>query len=261
MNNVINLLLAVTPLMADAGDFEKHHESTGPMSAFVNRHPRELKTSFKTPSLRAATIGAPGVVEKTVFSSKMRMVFLVGLEGSGHHFMNSVLNEVCAFDTVRCPKICPIAEVLINEVSTPNTTLEYGDGLEKLRNAMDALALTMKESDEETAMSVATFQDCHAHHVGQMSFPNFGGRDKALQYVDLRILAAEAERANIDLRIIFLSRSAEEILISTTKHRQFGRWVLQCCDSCRQNPEALPKRRSCGVLSQFWTDIFHREIF
>ncbi|CAN0506020.1 unnamed protein product, partial [Scytosiphon promiscuus] len=47
-----------------------------------------------------------------------------------------------------------------------------------------------------------------------MSFPNFGGDDKPLQYVDVRTLAEEAERVGIDLRLVYLGRSAKDILTS-----------------------------------------------
>lgn len=55
-----------------------------------------------------------------------------------------------------------------------------------------------------------------------MSFPNFNGNDKALQYVDFRLLAEEAERAGVDVRFVYLARSARSILISDTQHNHYG---------------------------------------
>lgn len=55
-----------------------------------------------------------------------------------------------------------------------------------------------------------------------MSYPNFDGQDKTLQYVDFQVLAEEAEKAGVDLRIIYLSRSARDILVADTVHRHFG---------------------------------------
>lgn len=55
-----------------------------------------------------------------------------------------------------------------------------------------------------------------------MSYPNFNGVDKALQYVDFRLLAEEAERARVDLRIVYLSRSSRSMLVSNTQHNSYG---------------------------------------
>lgn len=58
--------------------------------------------------------------------------------------------------------------------------------------------------------------------AGMMSYPNYNGEGKALQYVDLRLLAEEAERAGVDLRMVYLSRSARSILVSDTQHNHYG---------------------------------------
>ncbi len=55
-----------------------------------------------------------------------------------------------------------------------------------------------------------------------MSYPNLNGPDKTLQYVDFRLLAEEAERAGVDVRFIYLNRSAKSILISNTEHHHYG---------------------------------------
>lgn len=55
-----------------------------------------------------------------------------------------------------------------------------------------------------------------------MSYPNFNGQEKTLQYVDFRLLAEEAERAGVDVRFVFLTRSARSILVSDTEHNNYG---------------------------------------
>lgn len=166
----------------------------------------------------------PGVVRKTVFSEKRRMIFVVGLEGSGHHYLNGALNELCKSRSVKCPEVCSIADLWYGELGKFSTSSEYKTGLERLSSEMDALALDESDVGDSTAVSVVTFyQGCSHKTFGEMSFPNFGGDDKPLQYVDLKILAEEAERVGIDLRLIYVGRSSKEILISTTEKRSFGR--------------------------------------
>jgi len=57
--------------------------------------------------------------------------------------------------------------------------------------------------------------------VGMLSYPNFGGPNKALNHPDVFLLAAMAERVGIDFRVLVLQRNANEILKSTIK-RGFG---------------------------------------
>lgn len=183
-----------------------------------------MQASKAEPSLWLPQIVGDGSpVRKTVFSDKMRMIILVGLEGSGHHFMNAVLHRMCHISkNAVCPDVCDIANVLFNELGRFKDPAQYQNGLEQLRSDMRALARTAEHSRRKgTLPSVATFQWCRG--VGEMSFPNYGGEDKPLQYVDVRLLAEEAERAGIDLRVIYMSRPATDILVSTTEHRQFGR--------------------------------------
>ena len=175
------------------------------------------------PSVPPRNSSSLGVVQKTAFSDKMRMVFVVGLEGSGHHYMNGgVLRKLCNSDAVQCPDVCSIADVWYNTLSKFSEASEYREGLEQLRRDMDDLSLFADGLGRKT-VAVATFQKCKGYDIGEMSFPNYGGSDKPLQYVDLRILAEEAELAGIDLRLIYLNRPSTEVLISTTVHRKFGR--------------------------------------
>lgn len=58
--------------------------------------------------------------------------------------------------------------------------------------------------------------------TGMMSYPNFNGGEKAIQYVDFRLVAEEAERAGVDMRFVYLARSAAEILTSDSEHHNYG---------------------------------------
>ena len=58
--------------------------------------------------------------------------------------------------------------------------------------------------------------------MGMMSYPNFGGKDKAIHHPDLVVLARLCEEAGVDLRVLVLQRDAAAILRSTTIHRDFG---------------------------------------
>lgn len=180
----------------------------------------ELRENTITEDVDVAPQVVSGVLQKTIFSSKMRMVFLVGLEGTGHHFMAPVLRKMCRFNKMSCPDVCPLAAALYSKMGTPDTPSDYREGLETLRNETGILALH-EDGLRNGTISLLSFAKC-GKQAGMMSFPDYNGPDKPLQYVDLRILAEEAERAGIDLRLIYLRRLARGILLSDTQRKHYG---------------------------------------
>lgn len=70
--------------------------------------------------------------------------------------------------------------------------------------------------------TIASCRVCRVN-AGLMSYPNLGGGDMALQYVDFRIITEEAEMAGVDVRVIYLTQSAKAILISNTQRNHYGR--------------------------------------
>lgn len=161
-----------------------------------------------------------GVLQKQANSSRLRLVFLVGLEGTGHHYMADVLENVCRRAHVACPKVCNLAKAMYPGIALPKTPYDYMVARGELRAEMEKLALTA-ESIPPNESTVVGFGPCR-FEAGMMSYPNFNGDDKVLQYVDFKVVAEEAERARIDLRIIYLSRSAKDILISDTWHNHYS---------------------------------------
>lgn len=55
------------------------------------------------------------------------------------------------------------------------------------------------------------------------SYPSDGGPEKVMQYLDVALMAELAETEGVDLRIIYLMRSAFDIFVSTTVYRNFHR--------------------------------------
>jgi hypothetical protein len=56
-----------------------------------------------------------------------------------------------------------------------------------------------------------------------LSYPNYNGLHKALDHPDISTLAAAAEWAGLDLRVILLQRDAKDILTSTARRNIGGR--------------------------------------
>lgn len=148
-------------------------------------------------------------LSKTVHSDKMRVVFLVGLEGVGHHYFRLALSEA----SQELPN-------QIQEASACNCSWQSGTisghitDLDLAGQQMKSFASQEEELQEGQANIV--------HFVHCVSYPYSGGAHKVFQYTDLRMLAELAEEEGVDLRVVYLRRSAEDVVVADTVHRQFA---------------------------------------
>lgn len=90
--------------------------------------------------------------------------------------------------------------------------MKYLAAYEKHLKAPGTIVAVQRQTEKEHAM-------CPLN--GQMSFPNGNGPDKTLKYADIQNMAQVAEEEGVDLRILYLQRSIEPMLISATIHRRF----------------------------------------
>lgn len=151
-----------------------------------------------------------GILPKTIVSSKLRLVFLVGLEGSGHHYFVEALRQFKEqAQQTGCKSMYKGLEVELAIRTSPST---YYDHIEKATIQMRNLA--------KNALSLYP-EEAVVNFCGIYSYPRNGGPGKVFQYIDLGTLADLAEQEGIDLRVIYLKRSAQDIAISTTVHRRF----------------------------------------
>ena len=81
---------------------------------------------------------------------------------------------------------------------------------------------TDSKAQEEGTHGKIALVPLNTWQAKEMSYPTMGGARKQLQHPDMHILARLAEEAGIDLRIILLTRDANDIAVSTTQHREFG---------------------------------------
>uniref|UniRef100_A0A7S3LMY4 Uncharacterized protein n=1 Tax=Aplanochytrium stocchinoi TaxID=215587 RepID=A0A7S3LMY4_9STRA len=193
----------------------------------------------------------PDVLKKQAYSDKTRFVFILGIEGTGHHMFHSVLRE--------CPTCtCPVG---INGnadhggFAVSSYKHDYGvfgskegkDGVKKHVNMFtDGLLKSLEEyyKDDEgrfKATDTTTFfinsykdegetgrctlwQDWSSY--SEISYPNFGGRCRRWQIPDVRILAEMFESQGVDFRVVVLVRDALDLLISNAVHRKWERWSV-----------------------------------
>lgn len=171
------------------------------------------------------TLAAPGVsieplpttvvVPKTVISSRMRVVFTVGLEGTGHHYIGQVKDYLFRSneDLVQTSRPDGVnRKFYYLEHATGESAQHYGANLNGARENMRKLA---QRGSELQYPGTVVFID------GKNSYPEGPGPNKVLKYMDLRMLAELAEEEGVDLRVLYLRRPVTDTLIANTIHRQF----------------------------------------
>lgn len=154
-------------------------------------------------------------VTKTVFSSKMRLVFAVGVEGTGHGFVNQVNDHM--FNTndqlVAIPRVDTVsAGRYYIFISMRSDVHHYNAVLDNAREQMQNLAKRAAELPFPGTMVLMQ---------GKSSYPVGWGPNKVMKYLDLRMLAEVAEEKGVDFRVLYLQRSVKDMIIANTVHRSF----------------------------------------
>lgn len=153
------------------------------------------------------------VLRKTVFSSKLRVVFPAGLEGTGHNYLVHVNDDMYRKNRhlVRLTTLGGMPNFHIRSCMGGDVQ-HYGLSLKGAKSQMRKRAKFGAEMPFPGAMNFI---------YPKMSYPGGHGANKALRYTDLRMLAAVAESEGLDFRIVYLRRSAKAIILADTVHRRF----------------------------------------
>lgn len=176
----------------------------------------------------AISDGTPPVgtvaIPKTRRSDRLRLVFTVGLEGAGHHYIVRAFEHVYGkdHDTVRLDG-CELAAPYFFSQTMAESPLHFSEARAQARKDMRQLALEAQRVNPPGV--IATMQARHkrdkACDLLMASYPTFGGREKVFQFLDFAMVAEMAEAEGIDLRLVYLQRSAKDLIIADTSHRHF----------------------------------------
>ena len=152
------------------------------------------------------------VVPKTVFSSKVRVVLAVGLEGTGHGYFLHVREDL--FKKNR--HLARLSDIAVSRyriwISMGSSVKQYSIAYQQARTEMRKLA------HRGAGLSFpGTVKIIH----GKQSYPFGYGPNKVLKYMDLRMLAEVAEAEGVDFRVVYLRRPVKDILVANTVHRRF----------------------------------------
>jgi hypothetical protein len=174
------------------------------------------------------------LVPKRSYSNHTRFVFFAGLEGTGHHAVQAML-DVC-HDEGFCEGDALLSRLLFvrNDKHTALYTYHTElDGKASLQGARKLFVRHLSEVMDKKCRDEDGKEEVGGQQVARLvtlnglkgtgldSYPSMAGEDKALQHPDIVALAKLCERAGADLRMFVLTRSAKDLFVADTVHRHF----------------------------------------
>jgi hypothetical protein len=158
---------------------------------------------------------------KKLSVGETRMLFVAGLEGTGHHAWNSIFKSCVR--SQRCEVDTQLTGHLMS-FDKPNRTMHglfgVADG-HKHSELVHTIHKHMRILAQKGGRHLYLVGLGFLKEAGMLSYPNFNGVHKSLDHPDISLLASIAEGVGLDFRVIVLQRSAKEILEST-KRRSIG---------------------------------------
>lgn len=162
-----------------------------------------------------------GTIAKNFGDGKSRLLFVAGLEGTGHHAWQDMFQE--CIDANHCEVHVNLTHSLMQFDPVKLTVHGLFGAEDTHMNAaqIDTVFHIMKSLAVGTGDRLYLVGLCFVKRSAMLSYPNYNGINKALDHPDISTLAALAELAGLDFRVLVLQRSAQEILAST-RRRDIG---------------------------------------
>lgn len=180
-------------------------------------------------------------------TSQVTFLMILGLEGTGHHFYASMYEDSPAFYDHRLTlnenytMYLQLKEKLYNRFdqdqglwsrpcftgfenstfSTQNDTLPFDEVVRLLKEVKSKWEARSKKATTFPLMTGA------GKGIGELSYPNFRGPCRPLQYPDVDIMYAACKAAEVTCKHIVMTRDPYEVIKSTTVNRKFSEANIQ----------------------------------
>jgi len=165
----------------------------------------------------------PQVLPKMAYSNKTRFVFIVGLEGTGHHLWKPIW-EACSLNSI-CLQPPTIPGFKLSDKAMKgglNGVMISKPQVEGIVNVfLNNINKVISDQPKTYVLNTWGHSDWSAGG-GQMSYPSFMPSCRDLSIPDVRLMAELFETVGIDFRLLVVRRDPLDVLISTTVHRHFG---------------------------------------
>jgi hypothetical protein len=177
-------------------------------------------------------------------SSQARVVFVAGMEGTGHHMFRAIFEKCVALRPALCEFDKELPQLLF-KATVDSSSISPGKGIMEIKhrgalknarrysglfgvsaydahsNILNAVFSRMKEiaSSASSGKKLVILNTQDDDKAGVLSYPNYDGLHRSVHNPDLHVLACVAEAAGVDFRVVVLQRSAEAAYASF--HRRF----------------------------------------
>ena len=163
------------------------------------------------------------ISSNTVFNSAITLVFIIGIEGVGHHFVSDLLKD--------SPNMRELNELGLCDDGNP---VAYGLPLMKANahsSDFDKLVSGMIELDQIVKNRVQEHQAGSSFHIAinangchdrMASYPSNLNENRHLDTPNVDIFYDACEKAQVNCKHIYLYRDPYDIISSTTVKRKFN---------------------------------------
>jgi len=202
------------------------------------------KVLFQTQNIIEAKVSHDiGTMDPT---SKTTFVFLVATEGSGHHMYSVLCEKSPSRDRINgelSKDIKSLTSLLYDHKDKSSALFSAPSSIEnsnKLVNGtfvvegivskLQSIEEMIKNASYPTTTTIP-LNAVKAFKTGMMSYPNYGGIDKILQYPDLSTLYYACTLAGVSCRHVVLTRDPYDVIRSTTTRRKFFKSKIKAIQS------------------------------
>jgi hypothetical protein len=150
--------------------------------------------------------------KNTPNNAQKRVVFVVGLEGSGHHMLRALVKKCTETGLKLCKHELLVSRLLFRHQHGKYNGLFGAEAYGKHGNLLLQLYKRLVQLAEDENSRQLLFLNTHDdEESGMLSYSNFDGPYRDLHNPDIHVLSAVADAAGIDLRLLVLQRSALEL--------------------------------------------------
>jgi len=205
-----------------------------------SRKTTSVLSPFSSSSLGSGHDDNDGKNGKNGSGSGVRFVFVVGLEGTGHHLMRKLLNKSPAMDLVRTLDLRKPLKELQNSlfmarglfnlhcgIKLPKEGPDVEGTVEEVVQKLRALAEPLENATAATSSGtpISISLNAFGSHFQMASYPQDNDSCRNLKYPNLDLLYDVCRRAGAECGHVYLYRNPTAVIKSTTINRKFNEGV------------------------------------
>lgn len=192
-----------------------------------------IETSINACTTKNATTAVTSKRGTAVFNSSIRFLFIIGLEGTGHHAIGNIYHKSPARKQIQDweihPRMSLELEVALfeddnlgffnlhcgnrSQIQMQDAVAHRNKVVQKLQQINQKAAAQASDDTKTTTMLMNAYHGVRV--AGEMSYPNFIGECRKLNFPNIDLLYHACDLAKVDCAHVFLYREPYAILRST----------------------------------------------